>query len=140
MVLGEWLSKVRCKTKRAQIDYSLTVNGYCMKQALLSFFFLAFLALASVSASNGGNLPFYEDPVQPVPAVYPNPAIDYIGLTNDTDVTYIRVFNMVGRPMREFKAVNGQRYDIADLPQGLYLIQLINESNQVITTQRITKR
>jgi len=111
-----------------------------MKQTLLSFFFLVFLALASANAHDGGNTPLNGDPVQPIPAVYPNPAIDYIGLTNDTDVTFIRVFNMVGRPMREFKAVKGQRYDIADLPQGLYLIQLINESNQVITTQRITKR
>ena len=110
-----------------------------MKQTLLSLIFLV-LFLASNGATLTDPNTVWEDPVNPAPTVYPNPAFDYIGLTNDEDVQFIRVFNMVGRPMREFKAIKGERYDIADLPQGIYLIQLVNQSNQVITTQRITKR
>lgn len=110
-----------------------------MKQILLSFFLIVFLT-ASHGVPALTNEVVWEDPINPTPSVYPNPAFDYIGLTNDATVSYIRVFNMVGRPMREFKAVKGQRYDIADLPQGLYLVQLVNASNQIMTTQRITKR
>ena len=72
--------------------------------------------------------------------VYPNPATDYIAISEDKPVQRLAIFNLVGRQMREFEVAKGRQYPVADLPDGIYLIQLIDHGNQVITTHRISKR
>ena len=76
----------------------------------------------------------------PSASVFPNPATEYITVTNDDAVRNIYVFNLVGRKIKTFDVTKGDRYEISDLPNGLYVIQLIGKTNKVLTTQRLTKK
>ncbi len=112
-----------------------------MKAALLSFLFL-FSTLALVAQSNSDDI-FKKlrskkgDEIH----VFPNPASSYIGIANaDRPVSTIIVFNLVGREMKRFDAESGEKYYVGDLPEGMYLIQLLDERNKIMITQRVNKR
>ncbi len=72
--------------------------------------------------------------------LFPNPAENYFKLTNNSSVDKIIVYNLVGRPVRTFRAFNGMLYDVSDLPMGMYLVGLISEEKGIIKTLRMTKR
>lgn len=73
--------------------------------------------------------------------VFPNPATSYIGITEVNGVQKILVFNLVGRKMKQFENIAKDRqYFIGDLPKGMYLVQLLDLQNKVITTRRVSKR
>lgn len=74
------------------------------------------------------------------PTVYPNPATDFINLSNDDLVQQMVIYNFGGREVRSFFASKGQRYDISNLPNGMYLVQFLNTDSRVIHTQRLQKR
>jgi hypothetical protein len=78
--------------------------------------------------------------LRPVLSIYPNPATEYIAVNHEEFVKNIYVFNLVGRKMRNFEVEKGERYEIGDLPNGLYVVQLIGKDNKVLTTQRLTKK
>ncbi len=73
-------------------------------------------------------------------SIFPNPAINYIEITPNNQVDRIEIYNTVGREVRSFYFENGKRYNIADLPQGLYLVALVNEKTGIIKTVRLLKR
>ena len=73
-------------------------------------------------------------------SIYPNPTTDYITVNNEDAVKNIVLFNMVGRKMRTFTAEKGERYEVSDLPNGLYVVQIFGKNNKVLTTQRLTKK
>ncbi len=73
--------------------------------------------------------------------IFPNPATHYIELNTTKKVDRIVIYNVVGRRMKSFKVeADGEKYYINSLPIGMYLVQLVNASNKVITTQRLSKR
>ncbi len=72
--------------------------------------------------------------------VFPNPASDYFELTNSNGVDRVVVYNLLGREMRSYQATNGQRYSITGLPNGLYLVSLVNNKEGVLKTLRLTRR
>ncbi|MDX1942145.1 MAG: T9SS type A sorting domain-containing protein [Saprospiraceae bacterium] len=72
--------------------------------------------------------------------IFPNPATEYIELTENKEVIKIVVYNLAGREMKRFDAFNGEKYYVGDLARGLYLVQLLDKSNQTIVTQRVSKR
>lgn len=117
-----------------------------MKKILPLFLFVAFLI--PVVMQGGASFVSDADQVQitmqstdtPNIKIYPNPATDYIELSENSKVTRIVVFNLVGREMKRFNAFNGQKYYVGDLDRGLYLVQLLDKENQTITTQRVSKR
>ena len=61
-------------------------------------------------------------------------------INNEDAVKNIVLFNMVGRKMRTFTAEKGERYEVSDLPNGVYVVQLFGKNNKVLTTQRLTKK
>jgi hypothetical protein len=71
--------------------------------------------------------------------IFPNPVADQFEIGNSKRVASIRVINMVGREVRKFEYTSEQPYNISDLPQGMYLVQLRDENDQVIHTQRVKK-
>ena len=73
-------------------------------------------------------------------AIYPNPAIDFIALNSDDGVFKINIYNLTGKQMKSFDVEHGQSYPVDDLPNGLYLAQLVGKNNKVLTTQRLNKR
>lgn len=98
-----------------------------MKNTLLACFFL--LCTFTLSAQAGGESL----------RVFPNPVTTAFEVGASERVVSIRVINMVGREVRSFDFANGQLYDIADLPKGMYLVQLRDADAQVIHTQRVKK-
>ena len=71
--------------------------------------------------------------------IFPNPAANYIGVTDSEEAKQIVVYNLVGSKMKSFFATNGEKYYIGDLKRGMYLIQILGRNNKVLTTQRVSK-
>ncbi len=107
-----------------------------MRKILLfiSFFCLPFLVIGQ-SQKNSNTIS-----VQKIVKIYPNPAFNFIGLNNVSNVGSIIIYNLVGRKMKKFTPQEGERYDIADLPRGMYLVQLLGTDGKVVTTQRMSKK
>lgn len=72
--------------------------------------------------------------------VFPNPATDYIELTNNDVVDRMVIYNLLGREVRNYNVINGRLYEVADLPNGMYLVSLINEEEGILKTFRLNKR
>ncbi len=110
-----------------------------MKKNLLFILLSLFLTTATFAQDNT------DEPVAQLTSkknisVFPNPAIDYIGLSDSDDVRQLIVFNVVGRKMKSFMVSEGEKYNIAELPKGMYLIQILDHDYKIITTQRLSKR
>src|SRR5262245_42315505 len=101
-----------------------------MKKILLSFaFVLVGVALGAQSNS------------KPDLSVFPNPATEYISVQDKNDaVGFLSVFNLVGKKVKEFEFVKGEQYSIADLPKGMYLVQILDRGKRGLMTQKIEKR
>lgn len=95
----------------------------------------------SFSAS-AQNLTSSSFPAESVDAkVFPNPAIEYIQLQDDYNrVKYIEVYNVIGRKIDKF-TVNyaGEKYDVSNLPKGIYMVSMLDANRNVLRTQRISK-
>jgi Secretion system C-terminal sorting domain len=71
--------------------------------------------------------------------IYPNPTIDYFQLTDNDAVEKVVIYNIIGRQMRSYKAVEGLKYSVNDLPDGLYIIRLLNSYGGTVKTVRLSK-
>ncbi len=71
--------------------------------------------------------------------LYPNPTSDYLTLNENSVVEQLIVYNIIGKPVRSFSAENGRQYNISDLPNGLYLVSLLDKDNDIIKTLRVSK-
>jgi hypothetical protein len=103
-----------------------------MKKNILLFLFITLSLLTYAQAEKKSDLTSV--------SVYPNPAAEYIALNNEEAVKNIYVYNLAGRRMKSFEVVKGERYEVADLPNGIYFIQLIGRNNKLLTIQRLTKK
>ena len=113
-----------------------------MKQFILFTLLLCFAFSASANGSMGDGV-VSQNTIEPPEikiTIYPNPATEFIQITNFEEISEIIVFNLVGRKMQTFKVTGDEKYNVSKLPKGMYLIQLLNHSNKIITTQRISKR
>ncbi len=101
-----------------------------MKQLLLTFFFIAGVFTLNAQRTAKADL-----------TVFPNPAIDYISVQDNHDaVGQVVIINLVGKRVKEFEYAKGDRYYVADLAKGMYLIQLIDKQKRIIVTHKIDKR
>lgn len=106
-----------------------------MKHLLLLLLFIGSLQVLSAQ-SDAGLLASADTP--PIELrVYPNPATDYIQLNNNNMVQLISIYNLAGRQVKSFVYANHERYFIGDLPKGMYLVQLLGNSNERIATRRL---
>jgi len=110
-----------------------------MKKNLLFILLSFFITSAAFAQSNSDNQTAQLVSKKNI-SVFPNPATNFIGLTETEDVKQLIVFNVVGRKMKSFMVSEGEKYNIAELPKGMYLVQILNYDNKVITTQRLSKR
>lgn len=72
--------------------------------------------------------------------VYPNPAIDYVGLNSVEGVEKITLYNVIGSQVKTFQVTEGEKYFIGDLNVGMYMVQIVGKNNKVITTLRLSKK
>ena len=107
---------------------------------LISVLFIAQIGFSQVCVNCGGINSKSTTQAKVELAIYPNPAVDYIVLSNDDNVNLIYVYNLVGKLIETFEAESGAKYDVRDLPNGLYLVQVVGRNNKILTTQRLHKR
>lgn len=72
--------------------------------------------------------------------IYPNPATDYFQLTQTENIDRVSIVNLIGRQVGAFRVYPGARYDVNYLPDGMYLVSLINDDYGVVKTMRLGKR
>ena len=72
--------------------------------------------------------------------IYPNPAVDNISISNDDLVNKINIYNLTGKQVKSYSVDGHTVYPIDDLPNGLYLVQLIGKNSKALTTLRLNKR
>ncbi len=101
---------------------------------------------ADESISVTGKYFFNADPTstfsfkKPDVKIYPNPTAHYIALSHTEYVKQIIIYNIVGRPVKVFDADYGNRYNVADLPTGMYLVRLMDKNSQTLKTVRLSKK
>lgn len=98
-----------------------------MKNALLSILFLT-LSFGLSAQDKAEDL-----------RIFPNPVTTSFEIGHSDRVVSVRVINMVGREVKSFDFAADEKYDVAELPQGMYLVQLRDQGDEVIHTQRIKK-
>ncbi|MEM8527717.1 MAG: T9SS type A sorting domain-containing protein [Bacteroidota bacterium] len=72
--------------------------------------------------------------------IFPNPSDNFLNLSNMEDVDRLVVYNMVGRAVKNFEVEEGARYEVGNLPDGIYLVGLFDKKGNIIKTMRISKR
>ncbi len=72
--------------------------------------------------------------------LYPNPTTDFFMLDGDAEIEFVEVYNLLGRKVREFVALEGRTYDVSDLHSGFYLVRLMAGEESVIKTINLSKR
>lgn len=75
------------------------------------------------------------------PKIYPNPVTEFMSLKDDYEaVKTVEVYNVVGRQLQRFSVSHaGQKYDVSRLPRGIYMVRMLDESGNIIRTQRVSK-
>ena len=69
--------------------------------------------------------------------VYPNPADDVFTITSSGIVEHVAILDMNGRTVKTFNG-GGSSYDVSDLTEGVYLVQV--EQNSSVKTTRLVIR
>jgi len=101
-----------------------------MKHILPILFFL--LASLAVQAQNS---------IKAELKIFPNPTSEYVSVQDgDGVVGYVAFFNLVGKKVKEFEFVKGESLFVADLPKGMYLVQIQDRTRQVLKTQKVDKQ
>jgi hypothetical protein len=74
--------------------------------------------------------------------LFPNPVEDRFFISNlPEDLSSLEVFNTLGRRVRSFKNPrDGDSFGVSDLPQGVYLVSLVDARGKTIRTLRLLKR
>ncbi len=73
-------------------------------------------------------------------SVYPNPAKDFFYISENDLVHTVTIYNVLGKPIRAMRTANGLKYDISDLPEGLYLIRMTAANGTTLKTVRLNKQ
>jgi Secretion system C-terminal sorting domain len=115
-----------------------------MKQTLLLLIFvlMSFMGFSQAAARQTNGADAFGLSQKSSITVYPNPATDFISLNDDNSgVQRVMVYNLVGRLTKTFEVeYDEQRFWVSDLPDGLYLVRLMDKAGKIMLTQRINKR
>jgi hypothetical protein len=97
-------------------------------------------AINELEGNDPFNNPTFFDNPEPKISIFPNPTTDFFEIQSSREIDKIVVFNLIGRELKSFNAEVDRKYSVGDLPNGMYLVQVFDENNKVITTQRLQKR
>lgn len=70
--------------------------------------------------------------------VYPNPASDYLYISNSSDLKRIEIYSITGQRIKTIETIEN-RIQISELPQGVYVISAENNSGEVFSTKFFKK-
>ncbi|HAG15532.1 MAG TPA: hypothetical protein DCG69_03275 [Bacteroidales bacterium] len=66
--------------------------------------------------------------------VYPNPASDYLYISNSSDLKRVEIYTITGQKLRSLEFISN-KIQIAELPQGVYLLSAETNSEEIVTTK-----
>jgi hypothetical protein len=72
-------------------------------------------------------------------ALYPNPAVNWFAMGDVPGADRIEIYNIIGKQVAQFAYQPSGRYDIHQLPGGLYLVRVIDRRGNQLHTKRLTK-
>ena len=72
--------------------------------------------------------------------VYPNPATNYIMISENDKVDQVLIYNVLGKLVKKFEAESHKKYFISDLRTGMYIVRLLDSKSNLVKTRRINKR
>ena len=72
--------------------------------------------------------------------LFPNPTTDHFTLTNIGNVKTLVIHNIIGAPLKQYLAEENASYSISDLPEGVYMVQLIDTDGNNVGNKRIFKQ
>ena len=75
-----------------------------------------------------------EPTLEPEISIYPNPASDYLTISNAPDAAY-SIISVGGKIMSRGRLLNNERLNVSSLPNGLYMIKIQQQNVQL--TERI---
>ncbi len=113
-----------------------------MKQVLLVITIIILFTIYGFTQSRGPNTNHkaFEDLRESTLNVFPNPATDYMQITENEIVGKVNVYDLIGKKVKSFSHRSGEKYFIGDLRKGIYLIQLVDKENSILATKRISKK
>ena len=76
----------------------------------------------------------------PAVQVYPNPAVNYVRLKNDRDVSRIVFYNIIGKEVLAYEHSAGDEHRVGMLPSGMYLVGMYDRNGQTLKTVRMSKQ
>ena len=71
--------------------------------------------------------------------IYPNPTSDRFQINEDSDITNISIYNIVGKKIAGAPHFAGKSHDISDLDKGIYLVRMLDATQEVVKVLRLTK-
>lgn len=74
--------------------------------------------------------------------IYPNPVDDRFYISNaPAGLTRVDIVNSIGRKVRSFERPDPSAgFSVSDLPEGVYLVSLIDEKGRILRTLRMIRR
>lgn len=70
--------------------------------------------------------------------IYPNPTSDYFTIESDVDVS-VEVYSLLGQKQNTIP-LHSNQFDISHLSNGIYLMKILDENSNTITTKKIIKQ
>lgn len=73
--------------------------------------------------------------------VFPNPVTDYFFLEGNESqvVDQLVIYDVLGKPVRQFNTMNQTRFELGDLPNGTYFVSMLDSSGQLLKTTRLNR-
>jgi uncharacterized protein YjdB len=72
-------------------------------------------------------------------AIYPNPASNFITLTNHQQASKVEIISLDGRRVLSIAKIKSNRIDISHLPQGQYTVNVLTSDNRTVSIKFIKK-
>ena len=74
--------------------------------------------------------------------VFPNPMTNYFQIDGNESNTVkeLVVYNLIGRQVRTFDAINQSQFDMSGLPQGIYLVGMVGSNGEILKTVRLSRQ
>lgn len=72
--------------------------------------------------------------------MYPNPTQNSFTVEYNYGVNRLEIMNIMGKKLMSLQASQGRSYDISSLTDGIYLVRLVGNNQQIIKTLKLHKR
>ena len=110
-----------------------------MNKSILLILFLIFISFRGQSQASFNGPAQDQFRITEDIKVFPNPAVDYIQISNVPNVKKIVIYNILGKEIKSFQHYNNAQHDISELKIGMYIIKMLDDKSKVMRTLKFNK-